>query len=135
MNSQTYSASKLGERTDEQKAKDCEKYLEVLAQQRILWEPMLDNIVAFWVPEKPPAVGEPVNYAYRLHWFMETQSGGPRPPAGYTVAGLCREAEKFRLALAARLRGEEFTTHPMPEAVVPPAESVADADPWGATWG
>lgn len=42
-----YSESKLGTRSDDQKAKDAEKYLEVLAQQRILWEPMLDNIIAF----------------------------------------------------------------------------------------
>lgn len=45
--SNAYSESKLGYRTDDQKAKDAEKYLEVLAQQRILWEPMLDNIIQF----------------------------------------------------------------------------------------
>jgi glucans biosynthesis protein len=45
-----------------------------------------DNIVAFWVPEKLPPVGEPIDFAYNLHWFMETQAGGKRPPAGYTVA-------------------------------------------------
>jgi len=45
-----------------------------------------DNIVAFWVPEKLPPVGEPIDYQYRLHWFMETQPGGVRPPAGYVVA-------------------------------------------------
>jgi len=45
-----------------------------------------DNIVAFWEPEKLPPVGEPIDYEYKLHWFMETQPGGVRPPAGYTVA-------------------------------------------------
>ncbi|HXA14850.1 MAG TPA: glucan biosynthesis protein [Opitutaceae bacterium] len=45
-----------------------------------------DNIVAFWVPEKLPPVGDPIDYEYRLHWFMETQPGGVRPPAGYAVA-------------------------------------------------
>jgi glucans biosynthesis protein len=45
-----------------------------------------DNIVAFWVPEKLPPVGDPIDYEYKLHWFMETQPGGVRPPAGYTVA-------------------------------------------------
>lgn len=45
--SQAYSESKLGSRTDEQKAQDCEKYLEVLSQQRLFWEPMLDNIIAY----------------------------------------------------------------------------------------
>lgn len=42
-----YSESKLGKRSDEQKAKDCEKYLEVLAEQRLFWEPQLDNIIAY----------------------------------------------------------------------------------------
>ena len=27
-----------------------------------------DNIVAYWVPEKPPAIGEPLDFAYRLQW-------------------------------------------------------------------
>jgi periplasmic glucans biosynthesis protein len=43
-----------------------------------------DNIVAFWVPEKLPATGEPVRFEYNLHWFLE-QTGGKRPPAGYVV--------------------------------------------------
>jgi hypothetical protein len=42
-----YSPSKLGKRTDEEKAKDCVKYLLVLAQQRIYWEPQIDNILRF----------------------------------------------------------------------------------------
>ncbi|HXC02993.1 MAG TPA: glucan biosynthesis protein G [Opitutaceae bacterium] len=45
-----------------------------------------DNIVAFWVPEKLPPVGDPIDYEYKLHWFMEMPAGGVRPPAGYTVA-------------------------------------------------
>ena len=45
-----YTESKLGKRSDEQKAQDCEKYLEVLAQQRLFWEPMLDNIIQFVNP-------------------------------------------------------------------------------------
>jgi glucans biosynthesis protein len=27
-----------------------------------------DNIVAYWVPARPPAPGEPLDVAYRLHW-------------------------------------------------------------------
>ena len=27
-----------------------------------------DNIVAYWVPREPPAVGQPLDLAYRLHW-------------------------------------------------------------------
>lgn len=49
-NSSSYPESKMGSRTDEQKAKDCEKYLEVLSQQRLYWEPLLDNIIAFVNP-------------------------------------------------------------------------------------
>lgn len=41
-----------------------------------------DNIVAFWVPAKLPAVGEPLVYEYRLHWFTDQI----HPPAGYTVS-------------------------------------------------
>lgn len=41
------SPSKLGSRTDDQKAKDCEKYLEILATQRLFWEPQIDNIIAY----------------------------------------------------------------------------------------
>jgi glucans biosynthesis protein len=44
-----------------------------------------DNIVAFWVPEKLPAPGEPLEFEYKLHWFIEG-SGGKKPPAGYAVA-------------------------------------------------
>ena len=39
--------SKLGNRDDDQKAKDCLKYLLVLAEQRLFWEPMIDNIIAY----------------------------------------------------------------------------------------
>lgn len=39
--------SKLGKRDDDQKAKDCLKYLLVLAEQRLFWEPAIDNIIAY----------------------------------------------------------------------------------------
>jgi hypothetical protein len=45
--SEGYYPSGLGDRTDEQKAKDCIKYLVILAQQRIYWEPEIDNIIRF----------------------------------------------------------------------------------------
>jgi len=41
-----------------------------------------DNIVAFWQPEYLPAPGEPLEFEYRLHWFMDQI----KPPAGFTVA-------------------------------------------------
>lgn len=44
-----------------------------------------DNIGVFWVPEQAPAAGEPLELAYRIHWFQEGR-GGVQPPAGRTVA-------------------------------------------------
>lgn len=41
-----------------------------------------DNIVAYWVPRRVPAVGKPLDFAYRLYWYRDA----PRPPAGYTAA-------------------------------------------------
>jgi periplasmic glucans biosynthesis protein len=41
-----------------------------------------DNIAAFWAPDALPAPGEPIEFAYKLHWFMDQI----RPPAGYAVA-------------------------------------------------
>ncbi len=41
-----------------------------------------DNIVAYWVPEKAPAVGQPFDYSYRLHWQGDEQQ---RPPGGWVV--------------------------------------------------
>ena len=39
--------SKIGPRTDDQIAKDCEKVLSILAQQRLYWEPMIDNLIMY----------------------------------------------------------------------------------------
>ena len=41
-----------------------------------------DNIVAAWVPERPLQAGEPVHFAYRLHWQGHEQT---RPPHGHAV--------------------------------------------------
>jgi hypothetical protein len=41
------SPSKLGNQSDEEKAKDCLKYLQVLAEQRLFWEPQIDNIIMY----------------------------------------------------------------------------------------
>lgn len=41
-----------------------------------------DNIVAAWVPERPPAPGEPLDFAYRLHWQGDTMAA---PPTAWTV--------------------------------------------------
>jgi glucans biosynthesis protein len=41
-----------------------------------------DNIVAYWVPENPPAAGQPLDFEYRLHWQGTQQQ---RPPGGWVV--------------------------------------------------
>lgn len=41
-----------------------------------------DNIVAAWVPERTPAPGEALDFAYRLHWQGDTPA---RPATGWTV--------------------------------------------------
>jgi glucans biosynthesis protein len=41
-----------------------------------------DNIVAYWVPERLPDVGQPLDIAYRLHWQGTQQQ---RPPGAWVV--------------------------------------------------
>ena len=41
-----------------------------------------DNIVAYWVPEKLPAPGQPLELRYRMHWQGDRQQ---RPPGGWVV--------------------------------------------------
>jgi glucans biosynthesis protein len=41
-----------------------------------------DNIVAAWVPAHPPAPGQPLDFAYRLHWQGAAQQS---PPTGWTL--------------------------------------------------
>jgi hypothetical protein len=46
-NPKGYAPTTLGKRSDEDKARDCSKYLMVLAEQRLFWEPMIDNIILY----------------------------------------------------------------------------------------
>lgn len=41
-----------------------------------------DNIVAFWVPDRPPAPREPYDVEYRVRWQKETET---RPPLAYVL--------------------------------------------------
>ncbi|MBX3606413.1 MAG: glucan biosynthesis protein G [Piscinibacter sp.] len=50
-----------------------------------------DNVVAYWVPERLPAPGQPLDFAYRLHWQGERQQ---RPPGGWAVQS--RRGHGFR---------------------------------------
>lgn len=36
-----------------------------------------DNIVAYWVLDKPPAPQQPLNYSYRLHWQRDDKEARP----------------------------------------------------------
>jgi glucans biosynthesis protein len=42
-----------------------------------------DNIVAYWVPETLPAVGQPLDFVYRLHW--QGAQVVQQPPGGRVV--------------------------------------------------
>lgn len=50
-----------------------------------------DNVVAYWVPDAPPAPGAPLDFAYRLVWQGERQA---RPPGGWAVQS--RRGHGFR---------------------------------------
>src|SRR5690606_20012958 len=41
-----------------------------------------DNVVAYWVPERLPAPGQPLELRYRMHWQGDAQQ---RPPRGWVV--------------------------------------------------
>jgi glucans biosynthesis protein len=41
-----------------------------------------DNIVAYWVPEKQPARGQPLEFSYRVHWQGAQMK---RPPGAWVV--------------------------------------------------
>src|SRR5690606_36304158 len=41
-----------------------------------------DNAVAYWVPAKQPAPGEPLDLSYRLRWQMKTDQ---RPPQSWVT--------------------------------------------------
>jgi glucans biosynthesis protein len=41
-----------------------------------------DNVVAYWVPEKAPTPGQPLDLSYRMRWQGTAQQ---RPPNGWTV--------------------------------------------------
>jgi glucans biosynthesis protein len=41
-----------------------------------------DNIVAYWVPDRVPPLGQPLDFAYRMHWQLHNLK---KPPGGYVV--------------------------------------------------
>lgn len=94
-----------------------------------------DNAVAYWVPARQPAPGQPLDLAYRIAWQGDTQQ---RPPTGWAVqsragqgfkplgkgefqyvvdftgpalAGLAADAEVQAVASAGNARLEEAIAH------------------------
>jgi glucans biosynthesis protein len=77
-----------------------------------------DNIVAFWVPARLPAPGEPLDYEYRLHWFGGDSS---RPPGGYVAStrqGAVMDHPERRRFVLDFAGLNEAETEPAIEAVV-----------------
>jgi glucans biosynthesis protein len=61
-----------------------------------------DNVVAYWVPEKAPKMGDPTSYSYSMYWFGDDAA---RPPGGRVVAtrrdnGTAKDAQRFVLDFA-----------------------------------
>ncbi|HYR96713.1 MAG TPA: glucan biosynthesis protein G [Candidatus Binatus sp.] len=61
-----------------------------------------DNVVGFWVPEKPPKPGEPAIFSYAMYWYGDEPE---RPPGGRVVAtrrdaGTVKDAHRFVLDFA-----------------------------------
>ena len=84
-----------------------------------------DNIVAFWVPETLPAPGEPIELAYKLHWFLDQI----HPPAGYVVAtrhGRSRTQETGPRAFRRRLRRARAPAARAPIPAIEPVVTVGD---------
>ena len=42
-----------------------------------------DNVVSYWVPEKPSEPGQTLSFDYDLHWYRDDRE---RPPGGRAVA-------------------------------------------------
>ena len=87
-------------------------------------EEINDNIVAFWTPETPPAIGEPLRFDYRMSWHYF--SDGKRPPAGWvtatsTAAGKGEDRKKFVVEFS----GDALAAMPEDE----PLHAVVDVSP------
>ncbi len=76
-----------------------------------------DNIVAFWVPESVPAIGQPINFNYQIDWQEKEQRA---PGLGYTSASrMARNDQKDKIQFVVDFAGEELARLP--------AETIVDA--------
>ncbi len=102
----------------------------------------VDNIVAFWVPAKLPTPGTPIEFSYRLHWFLDQI----HPPSGQVVAtrhGRSRtfetDLERFVIDFAGPgLAKEEADADLKPVATVGAGATLVHAsaqkNPYNGTW-
>jgi glucans biosynthesis protein len=93
-----------------------------------------DNIVAYWVPSRLPAPGEPFDYQYELAWQGDTQQ---RPPAAWVVQsrrGLGYFRQEEAPALAGVVQYVLDFGGPALDGLAPdaPVRPVASADANGA---
>jgi len=58
-----------------------------------------DNIVAFWEPRQSPNPGEPLEIAYRLHWYADNPALPPRSRTLATRIGALRDLEATRFVI------------------------------------
>jgi periplasmic glucans biosynthesis protein len=62
-----------------------------------------DNVVAFWVPEKLPEPGTPLELSYRVHWQMNQETA---PPLGRVVQTRRGAAEDDRVRFLIDFAGD-----------------------------
>lgn len=101
-----------------------------------------DNIVAYWTPAELPPPGQPLEYSYRLHWFLDQI----HPPGSWVVAtrhGRSRtqepDLERFLLDFdGPSLRPLSASAPVQPVVTVGPGaaliHSSVEHDPFDGTW-
>lgn len=87
-----------------------------------------DNIVAYWVPARTPRPGEPLDFAYRLHWQGDDWR---RPPAGWAVQS--RAGQGFQPLARHEFQYVVDFTGPALQRLAPDADvkAIASAGPNG----
>ena len=101
-----------------------------------------DNIVAFWSPDHLPPPGEPIEFEYKLHWFLEQI----HPPAGFaasTRSGVSRTHEPELQRFVVDFDGQYLRQQKADPAIEPTVDVGAGAklayqtlqkNPYNGTW-
>lgn len=101
-----------------------------------------DNVVAFWVPEKLPPPGEPIELEYRLHWSLDPigPSGGSTVASRFGRSGASQpDMDRFMVDFA----GAELARQPASAKIEPVLElgpggqvthSILQKNPNNDTW-